>query len=328
MKTLAVAFGLIAAVSAGFLSQEWQGFKESFGKQYSNLREEHLRFQLYLQNKDLIQEHNEKYEKGLVSFSMKMNEFGDLSADEFVSQHLGCLKVPGEVKGAEFIAPAAAEDLPDTVDWRTEGVVTPVKNQGFCGSCWAFSASGALEGHNFRKSGKLVGLSEQNLVDCAYGSKYDCFGCNGGFMDGAFLYVKENSGIDTEKSYPYIGRNGKCKFNNSTIGGTSSGIVKIPEGNETKLAEALATAGPVAIGIHATATFQFYSKGVLNDPSCTSYALNHGVLAVGYGVEKGQEYWLVKNSWGRGWGDEGYVKMSKNKKNQCGVASMASYPLV
>nr|BAN20108.1 cathepsin L [Riptortus pedestris] len=327
MKLL-IIFGILAVVTASPLLEDWHGFKQYFSKTYNNLSEEKYRLGIYLKNKKIIEDHNQKFNEGRVSFSMQLNQFGDLTPEEFVESHLGCLKVPNDVKGATYISPAHLGDVPDNIDWREEGAVTPVKNQGFCGSCWAFSAGGALEAHNFRKNGKLIRVSEQNLVDCAVGHKYDCFGCNGGYMDGAFQYVIDNEGIDTEESYPYIGRDAKCRFKNNTIGGTASDIVKIPAGDEEKLAEAIATAGPVSIGIHATSAFQFYSKGVFSDSTCNPSALNHGVLAVGYGAEKGKDYWLVKNSWGRSWGDNGYIKMSRNAKNQCGVASMASYPLV
>lgn len=149
-------------------------------------------------------------------------------------------------------------------------------------------------------------------------------------MDNAFRYIKDNGGIDTEISYAYEGIDDSCHFNKATIGATDRGFTDIPQGNEKKLAEAIANVGPVAVAIDAShESFQFYSEGVYNEPQCDAQNLDHGVLAVGYGTdESGQDYWLVKNSWGTTWGDKGFIKMTRNADNQCGIATAASYPLV
>jgi cathepsin L len=150
-------------------------------------------------------------------------------------------------------------------------------------------------------------------------------------MDYAFKYVKDNGGIDTEDTYPYEGEDDKCRYNPKNSGAIDTGFVDVPAGNEEALMKAVAAVGPVSVAIDAShESFQFYSEGVYDEPQCNAQDLDHGVLVVGYGTDEktGQDYWLVKNSWGTTWGDKGYVRMSRNKKNQCGIASSASYPLV
>ena len=214
-----------------------------------------------------------------------------------------------------------------TVDWREKGAVTEVKNQGQCGACWSFSATGSLEGQHFLKNGELVSLSEQNLVDCS--TKYGNKGCKGGAMRNAFRYIEANNGIDTEKSYPYQAHDEFCRFKPEDVGATDEGYVAITRDDERALTQAIQSIGPISVAIDASKkTFHLYKRGVYYDPLCSSTKLDHGVLAVGYGSEEGQDYYIVKNSWGPLWGDEGYVMMSRNKENNCGIATQASYPKV
>ncbi|XP_069938015.1 cathepsin L-like peptidase, partial [Cherax quadricarinatus] len=188
--------------------------------------------------------------------------------------------------------------------------------------------TGSLEGQHFRKTGQLVSLSEQNLIDCS--AKYGNGGCDGGLMDYAFQYIKDNGGIDTEEAYPYTAKENKCCYNASESGAEDTGFVDISEGSEDALMKAVATVGPVSVAIDASRdSFQFYRHGVYDEADCSSTYLDHGVLVVGYGTtEDGTDYWLVKNSWGATWGDIGYLKMIRNHNNQCGIATAASYPLV
>jgi len=311
------------------LLDEWEAFKTRHNKLYEDENEESFRMKVYMENRQKIARHNQRAANGLHSFELAMNQFGDMLHHEFVALMNGFKKTwkTESINGSSYLTPANVE-IPKAVDWRKQGYVTPVKDQGQCGSCWAFSTTGALEGQHFRKTGKLVSLSEQNLVDCS--RKYGNNGCEGGLMDNAFQYIKENHGLDTEAAYPYTARDGHCHFKKAKVGATDSGFVDVPQGDEKALKEAVATVGPVSVAIDAShESFQFYAKGVYDEPECSSEQLDHGVLVVGYGTSvDGQDYWIVKNSWGPKWGAEGFVLMSRNKDNQCGIASAASYPLV
>merc|ERR1712133_182718 len=167
-------------------------------------------------------------------------------------------------------------------------------------------------------------MGEQQLIDCSTANS----GCGGGLEYDGWAYVKKCGGLDTEESYPYEARDGRCRFDSSRVGATCTGFKKLPEGDESALQNAVANVGPIAIGIDAESSFQFYESGVLIARDCSTYRLNHSVLAVGYGTENGQDYWLVKNSWGKSFGESGYIKMARNHNNMCGVASDASYPTV
>jgi len=323
--------------------EEWETWKLQHGKVYERnygdamggySKEESFRMKIWMDNKAKIEKHNRHFFKGVKSYSQQMNQFGDLLSHEFVATMNGyrgknTTGIESRLVGAKYLMPANSGPLPLNVDWRNKGAVTPVKNQGQCGSCWSFSTTGALEAMHHRATGKLVSLSEQNLMDCS--RKYGNNGCNGGLMDFAFQYIKENGGIDTEKSYPYEGEDDKCRYNPAYRGATDIGFVDVEAGDENALKSALATQGPVSVAIDAShESFQFYNSGVYRDQECSPENLDHGVLAVGYGVdeESGEAYWLIKNSWGTAWGDEGYVKIARNEENMCGVASAASYPLV
>jgi len=302
----------------------WQVWKTGHNKKYGDEGEEKVRYAIWKDNLQRIVEHNKKS----TSVFLAMNKFGDLTNTEYRARMLGFKsKKPSSSEGSTFLAPENVE-LPAAVDWRPKGYVTPVKDQGQCGSCWAFSATGSLEGQHFRKTGKLVSLSEQNLVDCS--RKFGNDGCDGGLMDYAFLYIKHNKGIDTEKSYPYKAEDDPCTFKRSTVGANDTGFVDIKSGSEAALKQAVATVGPISVGIDASHfSFQFYATGVYEEDDCSSTELDHGVLAVGYGVSpQGKKYWLVKNSWNTDWGKQGYIWMARDYNNNCGIATQASYPLV
>jgi len=310
------------------LDAPWALYKRTYEKQYA-ADEEPTRRAIWEDNIEIIRKHNLEADLGLHTYTLGMNKYGDMTLKEFVKQMNGLdLSLNLSFSGTcdKFVAPANFK-RPDTVDWRTQGYVTPIKDQKQCGSCWAFSTTGSLEGQHFAKTKQLVSLSEQNLVDCS--TKYGNFGCRGGLMDNAFKYIKENMGIDTEASYMYKAVDGTCKFEAANVGATDTGCKDIKQLSEDDLQDAIATVGPVSVAIDAAhSSFQLYKSGVYNEAACSQQQLDHGVLAVGYGSVNGQDYYIVKNSWGLSWGNEGYIWMTRNKNNQCGIATLASYPTV
>jgi len=334
LSVLALSVAFVNAISFfEVVAEEWETWKVHHGKNYSDNMEEKFRLKIFMENKAKIARHNSLAHSGEKSYYLKMNHFGDLLHHEFIGAMNGydyaakkLLRSQHDNDRVTWIAPENVE-LPAAVDWRDKGAVTPVKNQGQCGSCWAFSTTGSLEGQHYRKTGELLSLSEQNLVDCSH--QFGNNGCNGGLMDNAFRYIKANGGVDTESSYPYEGHEDTCHFKRRDVGETDKGFVDIPAGSERALKKAVATVGPVSVAIDAShESFQFYSHGVYDEPECDPEGLDHGVLVVGYGTYEGDDFWLVKNSWSEHWGLDGYIRMARNKDNQCGIASCASYPLV
>ncbi|XP_063040102.1 cathepsin L.1 [Engraulis encrasicolus] len=333
MKWFIAAAACLAVVTCASLSLEdleFHAWKLKFGRSYASSVEEAQRRLKWVENRRMVLVHNMLADQGIKSYRLGMNYFADMDNQEYRNLVFhGCLKRVNSTKGGStFLSLSSClRDPPKQVDWRDKGFVTDVKDQKQCGSCWAFSATGSLEGQNFKKTGKLVSLSEQQLVDCS--GDFGNMGCGGGLMDQAFQYIQSNGGIDTEESYPYEARDGKCRFKPDSVAATCTGFVDVTSGSEAALQEAVATIGPVSVAIDAGhSSFQLYESGVYDEPECSSEELDHGVLAVGYDSEDGKDYWLVKNSWGSDWGDKGYIKMTRNKHNQCGIATAASYPLV
>ncbi|KAL7738276.1 hypothetical protein ACLKA6_006607 [Drosophila palustris] len=321
--------GYVQAISyADVLESEWESFKTEYGKIYANEDEEQLRAQVFRDNKEMIDKHNENYLAGKETYEMGVNQFADLLPKEFESLMLQGLNLTESNSLTDFTYTKPEDvEIPPAIDWRSKGAVTGVKNQGNCGSCWAFAAVGSLEGQHFVKTRQLISLSEQNLLDCSNRPPYNNGGCKGGDYVRAFRYVQDNGGIDTESSYPYKAVQQPCRFDKRYVGATVRGIVRIHPNSEAALAVASATKGPIAVAIYA-GNLQFYHNGVFNNPSCNKPA-NHAVTVVGYGHDnRGGDFWLVKNSWGSDWGEHGYVRMSRNRNNQCGIASHAFFPLV
>jgi C1A family cysteine protease len=303
-------------------------FQTRFNKNYYTLQEFESRFNIFSQNLMKIISHNVDTTQ---NFTMGINQFTDLTPDEFKYQYISGLNTTAKSYGCSIFT-SDAHGTPASVDWRTRSAVTSVKDQGQCGSCWTFSATGAVEGAWAIFTGKLVDLSEQELVDCATGYVYGSHGCSGGQMEGAFKFVVEN-GQCSDSMYPYVSGTTKtessCKKCSSIAHISSCSDVKPFDQVSLKAAVALQ---PVAVAIEAdTAYFQSYSEGVLTSASCGTN-LDHGVLIVGYGEENSIKYWLVKNSWATTWGDDGYIKIARsdnaNDAGICGIAMDPSFPNV
>jgi len=289
-----------------FAEHLFEKFKNTHGKQYLGVSEHNLRFEIFQKNLDIIEKHNSEYSLGMHTYRLGINHFADFTFEEFRAKYLGTrasMRQNTTKSLTTFQSLPSWIEMPEEIDWRKHHTVTPVKNQAQCGSCWAFSTTGSLEAAHARATGKLVSLSEQQLVDCS--GHYGNNGCNGGLMDNAFEYVLKNGGVDTEESYPYLGKQEKCHFMTKNIGSTCSGFVDVKSGDELALKSALATVGPVSIAIDVTEDkFMLYKDGIFVDDECSNEPnqLNHGVLIVGYGTDpkmgqKHHDYWIVKNSW-------------------------------
>jgi len=315
------------------LKETFTAWKKDFGKTYATEGEELKRFTQFIENLQYIARSN----SGDNMYKLRPNQFTDLTPDEFTEYVHGA-------KGRCFAGNANAPKWPilnrwkrdntkvnanpTSVDWTTKGVVTPVKNQGNCGSCWAFSTTGSTECDYAIKTGVLNSLSEQQLMDCSFAEGN--LACDGGEMDSAFKYIIKNGGLCSETAYPYKAAKGTCQESSC---GTKYNPVKaytdVTAQNEADL-ETAAAAGCVSVAIEADQrVFQSYSSGIITSGCGTS--LDHGVLVVGYGVQSGTEYWKVKNSWGASWGENGYVLICKEcgqngNQGECGIADDPSFP--
>lgn len=303
------------------IEMSYLNYLSEHNKSYATREEYQFRLAQFQKNMKKINDHNALNEDAEL---LAPNALADLTDEEY-KQLLGYKDNRPHMMGREQNHPVNVEDIPDSIDWRAKGAVTDVKNQGSCGSCWSFSATGSMEGRNQIKTGNLVSLSEQQLVDCS--KSEGNMGCNGGLMDYAFKFA-EGTAMETEAQYPYTGRGGNC--DTSKKGDlTVTNFTDVAQKSPSALASALAD-GPVSVAIDASSfRFQLYHSGIMKSHCGTS--LDHGVLAVGYGTEKGVDYWIVKNSWGERWGEKGYFRMvrdmtKENDPGHCGIQLSASYP--
>nr|XP_043640059.1 senescence-specific cysteine protease SAG39-like [Erigeron canadensis] len=294
-----------------------------YGRVYKDADEKELRSKIFQENVKYIESFNNAMNK---SYKLAVNEFADLTNEEFRTTRNRFMAHECSPSTSAFRYENVTA-VPSSMDWRKKGAVTPVKDQGQCGCCWAFSAVAAMEGITQLTTGKLVSLSEQELVDCDTSGVDQ--GCEGGLMDNAFDFIINNKGLTTESKYPYKGVDGTCNSNAaSNHAATITGHEDVPANSESALLKAVASQ-PVSVAIDASGSdFQFYSSGVFTGECGTE--LDHGVTAVGYGTsDDGIKYWLVKNSWGTSWGQEGYIMMQRDvdaKEGICGIAMQASYP--
>nr|UHM21917.1 cathepsin L12 [Zabrotes subfasciatus] len=307
--------------------EEWTQFKLDYNRMYRSKREERLRFKIFKKNLKQIKWHNKRYLKGLETYLKDVNNFADLTKEEFVKKYkIKQSKTPKIYNATSVLTDHShgegSNDTTEGLDWRERGAVTPVKDQGACGSCWIFAAVGVLEAYNYKQTNQLVPFSEQDVLDC-FPNKT----CSGGLPDDAFVYVKQ-SGINIEKDYPYEGERKMCRHDAFKSYNTSFEEIITVDQTEEKLMEAVQKHGPIVTCLYASAEWMLYKSGVWFEEECAEKRLNHCVLLVGYGTQNGLDYWLLKNSWGRYWGEEGYIKLIRSKfRNYCGITSDAMYVL-
>ncbi|KAI3714118.1 hypothetical protein L1987_72708 [Smallanthus sonchifolius] len=300
--------------------EQWM---DRYGRKYKDADEKERRSKIFQENVQYIDSFNNAMSKG---YKLAVNEFADLTNEEFRTARNRFKAHECSPSSTSAFRYENVTAVPSSIDWRKKGAVTPIKDQGqWC--CWAFSAVAAMEGITQLKTGKLVSLSEQELVDCDTSGVDQ--GCEGGLMDNAFDFIVNNKGLATETNYPYKGVDGTCNSNEaSNHAATITGHEDVPANSESALLKAVASQ-TVSVAIDASGSdFQFYSSGVFTGDCGTE--LDHGVTAVGYGTsDDGTKYWLVKNSWGTSWGQEGYILMQRDveaKEGLCGIAMQASYP--
>ncbi|XP_010557424.1 PREDICTED: ervatamin-B-like [Tarenaya hassleriana] len=334
--TILVSSTISGATSRGgsFLSEASMAEKHEqwmarFARVYANESEKQIRFDIFKKNLEFVENFNKN---GNATYNLGINQFSDMTDEEFRAIYTG-LNMPEGINGISLSGSdetaafryGNVTDAAESIDWRSEGAVTPVKSQGRCGCCWAFSAIAAVEGIAKITKGELVSLSEQQLLDCD--TEYNA-GCGGGIMSKAFEYITKNQGIASEEDYPYQESQQTCQANaRSAV--RISGYETVPRSNEAELMKAV-WKQPVSVAIEGTGeAFRHYSGGVFDGECGTD--LHHGVTIVGYGMSEGNKYWLLKNSWGESWGESGYMRIRREveaPEGKCGLAILAFYPVV
>ncbi|THD18101.1 Cysteine protease [Fasciola hepatica] len=302
----------------------WHEWKRMYNKEYNGVDDAHRR-NIWEENVKHIQEHNIRHDLGLVKYTLGLNQFTDMTFEEFKATYLSGIPHASDMLSHGIPYEANDRAVPESIDWREFGYVSEVKDQRQCGSCWAFSTTGAMEGQYMKNQRTYVSFSEQQLVDCS--GDYDNHGCNGGKTENTFEYLKEY-GLETESSYPYKAVDGPCKYDSRLGVAKVTGYYTVDSGDELELKNLVGVKGPVAVAVDVEFDFMMYRSGIFKSPACSSDALNHAVLVVGYGTQNDTDYWIVKNSWGWWWGEDGYIRMARNRDNMCGIASLASVPMV
>uniref|UniRef100_UPI00398E8754 cathepsin K-like n=1 Tax=Pristiophorus japonicus TaxID=55135 RepID=UPI00398E8754 len=317
------------------IDEEWEIWKQSYAKSYPRVEEDQARRAVWLENLVKIAAHNAQYSQGNSTYEMSMNQFGDLTPVEFVqlytdariyemANYMDEALLDVEVEELEEVEEVGA--LPRSVDWSQTDLVGKVQNQGPCLSCYAFGAIGALEGQLAKRTQQYKELSVQNVIDCS--DKYKNYGCQGGIPYRAFQYIRDN-GIESSKSYPYKAKkNTECLFSSSKSVTTIKGFRRIKHYEDKNLAEMVASVGPIAVIIHSShPSWMFYKSGIYDNDECNIKHIDHVVLLVGYVDLHPKGYWIIKNSWGPNWGEDGYMRLIKGK-NMCGINYSASYPVI
>ncbi|XP_072741347.1 digestive cysteine proteinase 1-like [Ciconia boyciana] len=300
-------------------------YRRRLGRRYGSAQELEHRQSVFVHNMRFVHSRN----RAALSYTLALNHLADRTPQELAALR-GRRRSGAPNNGQPFPTELyAGLILPESLDWRMYGAVTPVKDQAVCGSCWSFATTGAMEGALFLKTGVLTPLSQQVLIDCSWG--FGNYACDGGEEWRAYEWIKKHGGIASTESYgTYLGQNGLCHYNQSEMLAKITGYVNVTSGNITAVKAAIYKHGPVAVSIDAShKTFSFYSNGIYYEPKCENKpgTLDHAVLAVGYGVLQGETYWLIKNSWSTYWGNDGYILMAM-KDNNCGVATEATYPIL
>lgn len=300
------------------MADAWIHWRQKYAKAYGTDSEKEHRQNCWVNNYNYIAT---KYDTG-ITYELELNEYADLTVEEFVAAYTGIKHQAGYALRERNPLYLTSQAVSASRDWVAEGAVTPIRNQGHCGSCWAFSATGALEGLNKIKGNALTVFSPQVLVDCSTENS----ACQGGLMDYAFSYTATN-GTSLESNYPYTGKADKCKREDKDKVMVNKSSTDVPEDDNDQMVAAL-DKQPVSVAVNAS-PIMLYKSGVFDDFAGCEGHLNHGILAVGYGEEDGKMFYKVKNSWGEGWGEKGYIKLARKtgkSKGICGVTSSASYP--